>query len=106
MAQPFFYEQVNPIASEGIKPFNNPLKKSAFVKHIDFGGYHPLFGASVWYAINAERRWMTLSKGRLGTINEGVILFLSECDLDVERWMTVELSLHHVAGQTGTKSGQ
>ncbi len=42
--------------------------------------------------------------GRLGTIKEGVILFLSECDLNVERWMTVELSLHHVAEQTGAKS--
>ncbi len=48
---------------------------------------------------------MPLTKGRLRTIKEGVILFLSECDLDVERWMTVELSLHHVAGQTGAKSG-
>ncbi len=37
-----------------------------------------------------------MTKGRLGTIKEGVILFLSECDLDVERWMTVELSLHHM----------
>ncbi len=49
---------------------------------------------------------MPLTKGRLGTIKEGVILFLSECDLDVERWMTVELSLHHVTGQTGAKLGQ
>ncbi len=48
---------------------------------------------------------MTLTKGRLGTIKEGVILFLSECDLDGERWMTVELSLHHVAGLTDAKSG-
>ncbi len=47
---------------------------------------------------------MPLTKGRLGTIKEGVIHFLSECDLDVERWMTVELSLHHVAEQTGAKS--
>ncbi len=23
--------------------------------------------------------------------------------LDIERWMTVELSLHHIAGQTGAK---
>ncbi len=30
-------------------------------------------------------RWMPLTKGILGTIKEGVILFLSECDLDVER---------------------
>ncbi len=58
------------------------------------------------YAINAERRWMPLTKGRLGTIKEGVILFLSECELDVERWMTVEISLHHITGQTGAKSGQ
>ncbi len=48
---------------------------------------------------------MPLTKGRLGTIKEGVILFLSECDLNVERWMTVELYLHHVAEQTGAKSG-
>ncbi len=48
---------------------------------------------------------MPLTKGRFGTIKEGVILFLSECDLDGERWMTVELSLHHVAGQTGANSG-
>ncbi len=41
---------------------------------------------------------MPLSKGRLGTIKEG-ILSLSECDLHVARWMTVELSLHHVAGR-------
>ncbi len=58
------------------------------------------------YAINAEKRWVPLTKGSLSTIEEGVIFFLSECDLDVERWMTVELSLHHVAGQTGAKSGQ
>ncbi len=49
---------------------------------------------------------MPLTKGRLGTIKEGVIRFLSECDLDIERWMTVELSLHHIAGQTGAKSVQ
>ncbi len=48
---------------------------------------------------------MPLTKGRLGTIKEGVILFLSDCDLDVGRWMTVELSFHHVARQTGAKSG-
>ncbi len=47
---------------------------------------------------------MQLTKGRLDTIKEGVILFVSECDLDIERWMTVELSLHYVAGQTGAKS--
>ncbi len=55
--------------------------------------------------MNAERWWMPLTKGILGTIKEGVILFLCECDLDIEKWMTVELSLHHVAGQTGVKSG-
>ncbi len=49
---------------------------------------------------------MPLTKGRLGTIKEGVILFLSECDFDIERWMTVELSLHHIAGQTEAISGQ
>ncbi len=49
---------------------------------------------------------MPLTKGRLGTIKEGVILFMSECDINVERWMTVEISLHHIAGQTGAKSGQ
>ncbi len=49
---------------------------------------------------------MPLTKGRLGTIKEVVILFFSECDLNVERWMTVEISLHHIAGQTGAKSGQ
>ncbi len=49
---------------------------------------------------------MPPTKGKLSTIKEGVILFLSECDLNVERWITVELSLHHVAGQTGAKSGQ
>ncbi len=46
---------------------------------------------------------MPLTKGRLGTIKERVILFFSECDLNIERWMTVELSLHHIAGQTGEK---
>ncbi len=45
------------------------------------------------------------AKGRLATIKEGVILVLFECDLDIEIWMTVELSLHHVAEQTGAKSG-
>ncbi len=49
---------------------------------------------------------MPVTKGRLGTIKEGIIRFLSECDLDLERWMTVELSLHHIAGQTGACSGQ
>ncbi len=49
---------------------------------------------------------MPLTKGRLGTIKEGVILFMSECDINVERWMTVEISLHHIAGQTGAKSEQ
>ncbi len=76
------------------------------LSNIDFVGHHPLLAASVWYAIYAEMRWMLLTKGRLGTIKEGVILFLSECDLDVEKWMRVELSLHHIAGQTGAKLGQ
>ncbi len=49
---------------------------------------------------------MPLTKGRLGTTKEGVILIFSECDLDVESWMTVERSLHHVARQTGATSGQ
>ncbi len=46
---------------------------------------------------------MPLTKGRLGTIKK-VILFLSECDLDIDRWITMELSLHHVAEETGAKS--
>ncbi len=67
-----------------------------------------MLGASVWYVINAERKRIPLTKhakGRLGTIKEGEILFLSECDLDVETWMKVDLSLHQVAEQTGAQSG-
>ncbi len=102
-----FMQKSTPIALDGIKPFHNPLKKISLHQTQTLLDIIPCLGlVYASYAINAERRWMPLTKGRLGTIKEGVILFLSECDLDVERWMTVELSLHHVAGQTGAKSGQ
>ncbi len=50
-------------------------------------------------------RWMPLTKVRLGTIKEGVIHFLSECDIDVERCMAVEFLCIMLLDKLGQNRG-
>ncbi len=45
VTESFLYRCLTPIASEGIKPFDNPLKIKPS-SNIDFVGHHPLLGAA------------------------------------------------------------